>query len=137
MEDLPYSSKLVADIFSALGAKHIFVDVISQGIPKENKVDVSFSVKAKDLTNALSVIEGFKANGGPVQVKPLRSVTKITVEGIGMEKHTGIAGKVFSGFAQNNIRILLISTSETKLAVCVDSQDTALAVNTISQMLNL
>ncbi|MEZ4357661.1 MAG: ACT domain-containing protein [Eubacteriales bacterium] len=131
---MPFKPKCISDIFCAIAAEEIFVDIITQSPPKNDIVDIAFTLKKSDLNKAVEII---KKQINKSQIFTINNVSKITVEGEGMAKQSGVAAKVLGAFTQNKISALLIATSETKISICVNSDDTALAINTISQMLDL
>lgn len=121
------------DIFGALSEKGIFVDMISVAAYGE----VSCSVKSSKLYAAVAQIEKLKEKMPNLRVYDIDNVTKITIEGIGMEFRHGIAAQIFEVLAQANIDVILVTTSETKVSVAVDNTHAPLALKALADNLDL
>jgi len=134
---VPHSPKFIANIFNALAGQNINIDIISQTSPQKNTVNISFSLNQDDLNKAIGTINSFKKQEGGMYADIITGVSKLTVEGIGMVRRSGVAAKVFDAFAQSGIKIKIITTSETKITMCIDNEDKTLAINTISEVYGL
>ncbi len=121
-----------AAIFSPLAEANINVDMIVQNVTQEGtSTDVTFTVPRGDLKQAVAVIEKAK---GKIQYKNLHSdgnVAKVSVIGVGMRSHVGIAQEMFKTLAEKSINILVISTSEIKISVLIAEEYTELAVRSL------
>ena len=121
-----------AEIFGPLADANINVDMIVQNVTEGGKeTDVTFTVPRGDLANALAVVEKSKDK---IQYKSLHSdkaVAKISVIGVGMRSHVGIAQEMFKTLAEKNINILVISTSEIKISVLIAEEYTELALRAL------
>ncbi len=121
-----------AAIFGPLADANINVDMIVQNVTEGGKeTDVTFTVPRGDLQNALAVME--KARG-KIQYKSLhsdKSVAKVSVIGVGMRSHVGIAQEMFKTLADKGINILVISTSEIKVSVLIAEEYTELALRSL------
>ena len=137
LNSLPNSPKIVADIFKALGDSGINIDMISQTAPVNNRINISFTLPEKDLNKAIELIGPFNTRIGELRTDVFAEISKITVEGLGMEKQTGIAGKVFEVMADNDLSIKIITTSETKISFIVDMIDEENAMTALKNAFNL
>ena len=115
---------IAARIFGALAEDNINVDMIIQNTSEAGTTDVSFTVQEADLERALFVSEKVKEELGVEKVVSDLHVAKISVVGVGMKSHAGIAANMFRALAQANINIHMISTSEIRIS-CVVGQDQA------------
>lgn len=122
---------VAAKIFGPLAEAEINVDMIVQNVSESGlETDLTFTVTKTDLDRAVKVLEDSKSKG-VVKFEKLTAdsnVAKISVIGVGMRSHAGIAQKMFSALAEKNINILVISTSEIKISVLIDEAYTELAV---------
>jgi aspartate kinase len=132
LTEVPNRPGVSAAIFSPLAEANINVDMIVQNVTQEGKqTDVTFTVPRGDLKHALSVIE---ANKGGINYKNLHSdgnVAKVSVIGVGMRSHVGIAQEMFRTLAEKSINIQVISTSEIKISVLIAEDYTELAVRSL------
>jgi aspartate kinase len=121
-----------AAIFGPLAEANINVDMIVQNVTEGGKeTDVTFTVPRADLDNAARAMEKAKAT---VRYKSLHSdkgVAKVSVIGVGMRSHVGIAQEMFRTLAEKNINILVISTSEIKISVLISEEYTELALRSL------
>jgi aspartate kinase len=122
---------VAARIFGALDAQNIVVDLIVQTASKEGKTDLSFTVGKTDLVKAKEVVERVarEVNAGSVETDG--DVAKVSIVGVGMRNHSGVAAKMFQILAAEGINIQLISTSEIKVSCLIQSKYTELAVRAL------
>ncbi len=119
----------VATIFGPLAAANINVDMIIQNVGREDTdTDVTFTVPAADLDRTKAVLDEHRATIGYQKISTDPKVAKISVVGVGMRSHAGIAATMFKALADRGINIQAISTSEIKVSVLIDSDETELAV---------
>ena len=122
----------VAAIFDPLAAANINVDMIIQNVAKDKgETDVTFTVPASDLPRAEALLEGQKEAIGFYRMITDSKVSKISVVGVGMRSHAGIAAAMFKALAERAINIQAISTSEIKVSVLIDADETELAVRVL------
>jgi aspartate kinase len=122
----------VAAIFGPLAAASINVDMIIQNVAKDKgETDVTFTVPGADLARTLALIEGQQAEIGYTRLISDDKVAKISVVGVGMRSHAGVASTMFQSLADRGINIQAISTSEIKVSVLIDSDETELAVRVL------
>ncbi len=113
-----------ARIFSALADAAINVDMIVQNVSHNSTppaTDLSFTVDKPDLLKARKVIEGLKAELGFSQLLADEAIAKVSIVGVGMRSHSGVAAKMFATLAREGINIEMISTSEIKITVVVEA----------------
>ena len=122
----------VATIFGPLAAANINVDMIIQNIAKDKgETDVTFTVPAADLVRTQAVLEEHKDDIGYYRLICDSGVAKISVVGVGMKSHAGVASTMFRALADRGINIQAISTSEIKVSVLIDADETELAVRVL------
>jgi len=122
----------VAAIFTPLAAANINVDMIIQNVAKDKgETDVTFTVPLADLPRAEALLEGQKDKIGFFRIISDRKVAKISVVGVGMRSHAGVASAMFKALAERGINIQAISTSEIKVSVLIDVDETELAVRVL------
>ncbi|WP_425491033.1 aspartate kinase [Novosphingobium flavum] len=122
----------VATIFGPLAASNINVDMIIQNVAKDQgQTDVTFTVPAADLLRTQSLLEERKDEIGFYRMISDDKVAKISVVGVGMRSHAGVAATMFKSLADRGINIQAISTSEIKVSVLIDADETELAVRVL------
>ena len=134
IEDKP---GVAAEIFNIVAEQHINIDMIIQNVGRDGTTDLSFTVPEKDLSKAVKVIQDLS---GQIKIATLETdsdISKVSVVGIGMVSHVGIASKMFSALAEQNINIQMISTSEIKISCVIDQTQTDKAVEVIHDSFDL
>jgi aspartate kinase len=122
----------VAAIFGPLASSNINVDMIIQNVAKDKgETDVTFTVPAADLARAQALIEEHKDKIGYYRMIAEGKIAKISVVGVGMRSHAGVAATMFKALAERGINIQAISTSEIKVSVLIDEDETELAVRVL------
>ncbi len=123
---------VVANIFSPLADANVNVDMIIQNISHDTgKTDVTFTCTRTDLARAVDVLEQNQNSIGYDRILTDASVAKISVVGVGMRSHAGVAQKMFRALAEKAINIQVISTSEIKVSVLIADDYTELAVRAL------
>jgi aspartate kinase len=120
---VPDHPGVAARIFKAIGDANVNVDMIVQNISHGSgkpATDLSFTVDKPDLLKAHKVIEGLKKEVGFGEVIATDNIGKLSIVGVGMKSHSGVAGKMFETLAREGVNIDMISTSEIKISVVVD-----------------
>ena len=110
---------IAAHLFNELGCKNINVDMIVQNVSHKRTTDISFTVSKKDLTKALKISKSISKNVGAGEVISDETIAKVSVVGVGMKSHSGVAARCFSILAKNKINIDMISTSEISISCIV------------------
>jgi aspartate kinase len=129
---IPDRPGLSAQIFGALAAKEVNVDMIVQNISSEgNFIDVTFTVSKEEIERAKAAIESIKSEIKYGQLLINDNIAKISVIGVGMISHSGVAHTMFKTLAEKGINILLISTSEIKISVLIAQEYGELAVRVL------
>jgi aspartate kinase len=129
---------VAARIFGPLADASINVDMIVQNVAADGKAtDMTFTVQAAELARTLAVLEAAKADIGHFDVRASADVAKISVIGVGMRSHAGVAARMFKALAEKGINILAISTSEIKISVLIDAAYAELAVRTLHSLYGL
>ena len=122
----------VANIFAPLAEANINVDMIIQNIAHDTgSTDVTFTVPGAELARAIDTLEKGKDAIGYQELMHDTKVSKISVVGVGMRSHAGVASTMFKALAQRGINIQAISTSEIKVSVLIDEDETELAVRVL------
>jgi aspartate kinase len=123
---------VAAAIFGPLADAAINVDMIVQNVSEDGRTtDLTFTVGKADLERAVKVLEGKKKELGFAAIKPDRNVVKVSVIGVGMRSHAGVAQKMFRTLAEKGINIQVISTSEIKISVLIAEEYTELALRSL------
>ena len=118
-------------IFSNIAAAHIIVDMIVQNASIAGTTDISFTIHEDELENARKILMPVVGELGGHRLNTTSGVAKLSVVGIGMRSHSGVAARMFECLGQNSINIQLVSTSEIKIAVIVDEKDAERAAQLI------
>jgi aspartate kinase len=135
VEDKP---GVAARVFGPLAEANINVDMIVQNTSSDGKhTDMTFTVQGSDLDRALDVLRGAKQEIGYFEVKSSSDVAKVSVIGVGMRSHAGVAAQMFKALAERGINILAITTSEIKISVLIDAVYAELAVRTLHSLYGL
>ncbi len=129
---------VAAAIFGPLAEAHINVDMIVQNISEDGKfTDMTFTVPSGDVDKALAVLEKVKASIGFDVIQHDEGMSKVSVIGIGMRSHAGVAATAFKALADRSINIRAITTSEIKISILIDGPYTELAVRTLHSVYGL
>ncbi|HJZ44064.1 MAG TPA: aspartate kinase [Hyphomicrobiaceae bacterium] len=135
VEDKP---GVAARVFGSLADANINVDMIVQNTSSDGKhTDMTFTVQEADLERTLEVLKGAKKDIGYFEIKSSSDVAKVSVIGVGMRSHAGVAAQMFKALAERGINILAISTSEIKISVLIDAAYAELAVRTLHALYEL
>lgn len=128
---------IAASIFEPLASSGILVDMIVQNPSHEGKTDITFTVTRGDLEKALQIIDTIKDKMGTKEVLSDTKVCKVSVIGVGMRNHSGIAAIAFKALQTEHINIIIISTSEIKISCLIEEKYTELAVRTLHDAFGL
>jgi len=124
-------------ILGPVSAANIEVDMIVQNIAEDQSTDFTFTVHRNDYVKVLKVIEQVAEDLGAREVKGDNSICKVSIVGVGMRSHAGVASKMFDALASESINIQMISTSEIKVAVVIAEKYLELAVRTLHSSFGL
>src|SRR6059036_1840374 len=118
-------------IFSNVAAAHIIVDMIVQNASIAGTTDISFTIHEDELENARKILMPVVGELGAKRLNTMSGVAKLSVVGIGMRSHSGVAARMFECMGKSGINIQLVSTSEIKIAVIIDEKDAERAAQLI------
>jgi len=119
------------ELFKVLSKHQINVDIISQSFGEHVTRDIAFTVKMTDLRKTLEALELCKKELGIQEIYHNENLSKVSIIGVGIANKPGVATDMFEALYENNINMHMISTSEIKISVLVDSNDSDLAVRAI------
>ncbi|MFW6189851.1 MAG: aspartate kinase [Planctomycetota bacterium] len=122
MRHVPDRPGIAATIFSEIAGANVNVDMIVQNVSEKGLADVSFTVMKTDLQRALAAAQDLGERLGAAGADSNQQIAKVSVVGIGMRSHAGVAQKMFRALAEEKINILMISTSEIKISCVVDQE---------------
>jgi aspartate kinase len=122
---------MTARIFSNIAAAHIIVDMIVQSASISGTTDISFTIHEDELENARTILMPVIGQIGAKRLNTSASMAKLSVVGIGMRSHSGVAARMFECLGKSGINIELVSTSEIKIAVIIDEKDAERAAQLI------
>ncbi|HEX5804955.1 MAG TPA: aspartate kinase, partial [Macromonas sp.] len=135
---VPDTPGIAYQILGAVADANIEVDVIIQNVGKEGKTDFSFTVHRNDLAKTLDLLKGQVAPKlGAAEVQGDAKICKVSIVGIGMRSHVGVASRMFRCLSEEGINIQMISTSEIKTSVVIDEKYMELAVRALHRVFDL
>ena len=134
---VPDRPGLAAKILSPIADAHIVVDMIIQNASEDGFTDLTFTVPRTDYQKALGMVKEVAAEIGARGVTSDTSIAKVSVVGLGMRSHAGVAARMFQVLAQEGINIQMISTSEIKISVVVDERYLELGVRALHEAFGL
>jgi aspartate kinase len=137
IQGVPDHPGIASKILGPIASENIEVDMIIQNTGQDGTTDFTFTVHRNDYKKALSILESTSQNLGAREVNGDDKIAKISVVGVGMRSHAGIANTMFEALAEDNINICMISTSEIKISVVVDEKYLELGVRTLHKAFNL
>ena len=126
---------IAAEIFTKLADENINVDMIIQNVGTDNTTNLGFTVPESDIVNAKKIMESFSHDIEGMDYD--EKVCKVSVVGVGMKSHSGVAATAFRVLADNNINIQMISTSEIKVSMVIDEKYGELAIRTLHEAYKL
>ena len=134
---VPDSPGIASQILCPIADKNIEVDMIIQNTGHDGTTDFTFTVHRNDYKDALAVMQATAKSLGAREVSGDDKITKISIVGVGMRSHAGIASTMFKALASEGINISMISTSEIKISVVVDEKYLELGVRTLHNVFEL
>ena len=135
---VPDKPGIAANLFDAIANANIVVDIIVQNISSDTKAtDISFTVSKADSKRAFEITRNVSDKLGAKGVNMNTDVAKVSIVGVGMVSHFGVAAKIFETLANEGINIMMISTSEIKVSCVIDVKDMEKAVKTLHDAFNL
>ncbi|HTG01463.1 MAG TPA: aspartate kinase [Nitrospirota bacterium] len=131
VQGVPDKPGVAAKIFNTISDNNVVVDMIIQNIGEGGLTDMSFTVPKTDSKKILEVMNRVVAEIGAKRVNIKEDIAKISIVGVGMRSHSGVAAKMFSALAKEGINIMMISTSEIKISCVIEAKYTELAVRVL------
>jgi len=133
LQRVPDRPGLAAQIFGPIADAHIVVDMIIQNASEDGTTDLTFTVPKADHKKALAIVEQTALTVDAKGVKVDTDIAKVSVVGVGMRSHAGVAAKMFEVLAREGINIEMISTSEIKISVVIEAKHADLAVRVLHE----
>ncbi|TAM08964.1 MAG: aspartate kinase [Nevskiaceae bacterium] len=134
---VPDKPGIAAAILGPIGAANIEVDMIVQNVSSDGSTDFTFTVAQTDCERSMEIVEPVAKRLGAKGTHAVTDIVKVSVVGVGMRSHPGIAAKVFEVLAREGINIRMISTSEIKISVVIEDKYLELAVRSLHKALGL
>lgn len=134
---VPDKPGIAAKIFGEMAKANINVDMIIQNVSANGLTDLSFTVAKSDLKQTLGLMQRVKNEIGALGISADEKIAKVSVVGLGMKSHPGVAAKMFETLAEQNINIQMISTSEIKISCVIDEASADNAVRAIHEKFGL
>ncbi len=122
---------IASEIFGALARNSVNVDMIIQTVGHDGTTNLGFTVPKTELSDARQVADSFIGRNDIQHAEYDDSICKVSIVGVGMKSHTGVAAKAFSSMASENINIMMISTSEIKISMIIQEKYAELAVRSL------
>lgn len=137
LREVPDRPGVAAAIFVPLADAGILVDMIIQNVSLQGRTDMTFTVSRSDLERTLELLEKVAEDIGATEVMHDLGVCKVSVIGVGMRNHSGVAGTAFRALTSESINIMMISTSEIKISCVIEEKYLELAVRTLHDAFGL
>jgi aspartate kinase len=137
VQGVPDKPGVAARIFSEIAGNNVVVDMIIQNIGEGGLTDMSFTVPRTDAKKIMEIMKRVVADIGAKNVTLKEDIAKISIVGVGMRSHSGVAAQMFSSLAKEGINILMISTSEIKISCVIEAKYTELAVRVLHESFGL
>jgi aspartate kinase len=134
---VPDRPGVAGKIFSRIAEQEIVIDMIIQNVSEQGLADISFTLSKTEAPKALELVQEVSREIGGKKVELDTEIAKVSIVGVGMRSHSGVAARMFSTLAAENINILMISTSEIKISCVIEAKYTELAVRTLHQAFGL
>ena len=134
---IPDKPGIASKLFKPLTDANINVDMIVQNISTEGNTDLTFTVAKSDFKRAMEIIKDIARDINAKNVVSDQGIAKLSIIGAGMRSHAGVAQKMFSALAKENINIQMISTSEIKISCVIEAKYTELAVRVLHEAFGL
>ena len=128
---VPDSPGIAAKLFSAVARAAIIVDMIIQNVSQESLTDISFTLPKGDLPGVLSLVREIAKEIGARSVEVREDIAKVSLVGVGMRSHSGVASRMFQILSHEGINIMMISTSEIKISCVIEEKFFELALRSL------
>ena len=137
LKKVPDQPGVAAKIFDPIAAEEIIVDMIIQNTRAEGKTDLTFTVPTAEFDRAMEIEKRVADEIGAERVWGAKDIAKVSVIGVGMRNHSGVASVMFQTLARNNINIILITTSEIRISCAIEEKYSELAVRELHSAFGL
>ena len=137
IRDVPDTPGAAARIFGAIARQHVNVDIIVQNVSAQGMTDLSFTVQQSDLKAARKAVDEVMSSMGCGRVEIDENIAKMSIVGVGMKNHTGVAETMFRALADSGVNIGMISTSEIRISVVIESSQGRRALNAVHEAFGL
>lgn len=134
---IPDQPGVAYKVLGAISAANIEIDVIVQNVAKDNSATITFTVHRNDLKRAKELLEQIASDLGALEVATDDRIVKVSIVGVGMRSHAGVAATMFESLAAEGINIQLITTSEIKITVVIEERYLELAVRALHSAFGL
>ena len=134
---IPDQPGVAYKVLGAISEANIEIDVIVQNVAKDNSATITFTVNESDLSQAEQLLRNIAADLGALEVDTDKHIGKVSIVGVGMRSHAGVAAKMFEALAADGINIQMITTSEIKITVVIEERYLELAVRTLHSAFEL
>jgi len=134
---IPDQPGVAYKVLGAISEANIEIDVIVQNVAKDNSATITFTVHRNDLARASKLLEQIAADLGAEEVSSNDEIVKVSIVGVGMRSHAGVAATMFEALAAEGINIQLITTSEIKITVVIEERYLELAVRSLHSAFGL
>jgi aspartate kinase len=134
---VPDRPGIAARIFGPIAEANIIVDMIIQNVSQASLTDMSFTVPRVDLPKAVPLVQGIAKDIDAKSVAVTDAIAKVSLVGVGMRTHSGVASRMFEVFAREGINIMMISTSEIKISCVIDEKYLELAIRSLHSAFGL
>ena len=128
---VPDSPGIAAKLFGSVAEASIIVDMIIQNVSQDSLTDISFTVPKADLSRALSLVRDIGKTIGARSVEVSEDIAKVSLVGVGMRSHSGVASQMFQVLSRESINIMMISTSEIKISCVIEERYLELALRSL------
>ncbi len=135
--DVPDRPGLAATLFRELSDNAVIVDMIVQNVGQDHLTDISFTVPRSEARKTIRIAQEVAKRIGAGEVRSREDISKISIVGVGMRSHSGVAARMFETLASEGINILMISTSEIKISCLIDEKYGELAARVVHQSFGL
>jgi len=134
---VPDKPGIAGKIFGTISDANIVVDMIIQNVSQESLTDISFTVPRADVNKTRGIMTNLIKDIGAKELAIKEDIAKVSIVGVGMRSHSGVAAKMFSTLAAEGINIMMISTSEIKISCVIDAKYAELAVRALHRVFEL
>jgi aspartate kinase len=137
LSGVPDMPGVASAILKPISEANIEIDMIVQNIAEDKTTDFTFTVHRNDYQKTMRILQNICTELGAKKVDGDDKIVKVSIVGVGMRSHAGIAGQMFAALADEGINIRMISTSEIKISVVVDEKYLELAVRSLHESFGL